>query len=111
MKKDIKSMTAEELEKELSETEAALEEISEKINRLDEEMSKVEVYSSSEKIRKCVQEKEELEKRGYQVRVFMEGLGQNPDIQRIFIEHIRFTIAHKPIDILDKKKEYAAEKD
>lgn len=55
--------------------------------------------------------KEELEKRGYQVRVFMEGLGQNPDIQRIFIEHIRFTIAHKPIDILDKKKEYAAEKD
>ena len=50
------------LEKELSETEAALEEISEKINRLDEEMSKVEVYSSSEKIRKCVQEKEELEK-------------------------------------------------
>ncbi len=55
--------------------------------------------------------KEELEKRGYQVHVFMEGLGQNPDIQRIFIEHIRFTIAHKPIDILDKKKEYAAKKD
>lgn len=55
--------------------------------------------------------KEELEKKGYQVNVFMEGLGQNPDIQRIFIDHARFMAKHKMIDIVDKKKNYAIEKD
>ena len=55
--------------------------------------------------------KEELEKKGYEVSVFMEGLGQNPDIQKIFIEHARFMAKHKMIDIVDKKKAYAVEKD
>mgnify|MGYP002228090227 CR=1 FL=1 len=54
--------------------------------------------------------KEELEKKGYEVSVFMEGLGQNPDIQKIFIEHARFMAKHKMIDIVDKKKAYAVEK-
>lgn len=54
---------------------------------------------------------EELEKKGYEVSVFMEGLGQNPDIQKIFIEHARFMAKHKMIDIVDKKKAYAVEKD
>ena len=55
--------------------------------------------------------KAELEKKGYEVSVFMEGLGQNPDIQKIFIEHARFMAKHKMIDIVDKKKAYAVEKD
>lgn len=55
--------------------------------------------------------KEELEKRGYQVDVFMEGLGQNTEIQDIFIDHARFMAKHKMINIVDKKKAYAAEKD
>lgn len=55
--------------------------------------------------------KEELEKKGFEVTVFMEGLGQNPDIQNLFIEHARFVLKHKMINIMDKKKRYAAEKD
>lgn len=55
--------------------------------------------------------KKELEDNGYKVSVLMEGLGQNPDIQDIFIEHARFAAKHKMVDIMDKKKQYAAEKD
>lgn len=55
--------------------------------------------------------KQELEKQGLLVNVFMEGLGQNPDIQNLFIEHARFAAKHKMINISDKKKRYAAEKD
>lgn len=55
--------------------------------------------------------KEELEKKGFEVTVFMEGLGENPDIQNLFIEHARFVLKHKIINIMDKKKRYAAEKD
>lgn len=55
--------------------------------------------------------KEELEKRGYEVSLFMEGLGQHPDIQDIFIRHARFMARHKKVDIVAKKKAYAIEKD
>lgn len=55
--------------------------------------------------------KEKLEAKGYQVSVLLEGLGQNPLIQDIFIEHIRFVIKHKQLDIVDKKKIYASQKD
>lgn len=55
--------------------------------------------------------KKELEDNGYEVSVLMEGLGQNPEIQNIFIEHARFVAKHKMIDIMEKKKTYATEKD
>lgn len=55
--------------------------------------------------------KQELESKGYQVTVFMEGLGQNPEIQDLFIAHARFMTKHKMINITDKKKQYAADKD
>lgn len=55
--------------------------------------------------------KDALEKEGYEVSVFMQGLGQNPDIQKLFIDHARFAAKHKMINITDKKKKYAAEKD
>lgn len=51
--------------------------------------------------------KDELEKRGYQVEVLLEGLGQNPVIQDLFIDHARFMAKHKKVDIVDKKKAYA----
>lgn len=55
--------------------------------------------------------KEALESKGYQVTVLLEGLGQNPEVQDIFIEHARFMTRHKLLDINEKKKEYAAGKD
>lgn len=55
--------------------------------------------------------KQELESAGYQVSVLMEGLGQNPEIQDIFIDHARFMTQHRLIDISDKKKAYAADKE
>lgn len=55
--------------------------------------------------------KEALENKGYEVDILMEGLGENPDIQNIFIEHARFISKYKMIDIVDKKKQYAQEKD
>lgn len=55
--------------------------------------------------------KEALEKKEYKVSVRMEGLGENPAIQQIYIDHINFIIKHKQIDIVDKKKGYANAKD
>ena len=53
--------------------------------------------------------KEELEKEGYKVDVVMEGLGQNPEIQQIYIDHIKFALHHKAIGIMAKKAKYDAE--
>lgn len=55
--------------------------------------------------------KEALEKEGFEVSVWMEGLGQNPAIQAIFIEHARFIAGHKMVNITKKKQQYAAEKE
>lgn len=55
--------------------------------------------------------KEALEKKGYQVDVHMEGLGQNPGVQQLFIDHLRFISTHKAIDITAKKRAYAVAKD
>ncbi|WP_455591099.1 sirohydrochlorin cobaltochelatase [Bacteroides sp.] len=55
--------------------------------------------------------KEALEKAGYKVNVHMEGLGQQPAIQKLFIDHARFMLNHKMVNIMDKKKRYANEKD
>lgn len=55
--------------------------------------------------------KEALEKEGYQVTVVMEGLGQVPEIQDLFIEHLHFIIKHRMVDIIQKKARYAKETD
>lgn len=55
--------------------------------------------------------KQKLEKQGLEVSLFMEGLGQNTDIQNLFIQHARFAAKHKMINIMEKKKQYAADKD
>lgn len=55
--------------------------------------------------------KQALEKEGYAVDVLMEGLGQVPAIQEIFIDHIRFMLKHRTVGIMEKKADYAAGKD
>lgn len=48
--------------------------------------------------------KEELEKQGYHVDVLMKGLGENPAIQDIIVQHARFSATHQSMDIAKKKK-------
>lgn len=45
------------------------------------------------------------------MNVRMEGLGQVPEIQEIFINHIRFMLKHRMLNIMEKKAGYAAGKD
>ena len=55
--------------------------------------------------------KEKLEAEGYTVNIRQEGLGQIPEIQDIFIEHLRFSLHHRSVGIMEKKAAYAAGKD
>ena len=50
--------------------------------------------------------KEELEKRGYKVNVYLKGLGENPAIQDLFIQHAKFASTHQRENIIVKKKKY-----
>ena len=54
--------------------------------------------------------KDSLEKAGYKVDVVMEGLGEVPQIQEIYISHIKFSLHHRAIGIMEKKAKYASEK-
>ncbi len=51
--------------------------------------------------------KNDLEAEGYTVNVYAKGLGENPAIQDLFIERIKFATTHKLLPINEKKKEYA----
>lgn len=53
--------------------------------------------------------KEQLEGEGYNVDVVMQGLGEIPQIQDLFIDHINFALKHKAIGIMEKKVKYAGE--
>lgn len=56
--------------------------------------------------------KNNLEKEGFKVsKVILEGLGQNPKIQDIYVKHIEFAMEHKPEDMSAKKVKYSNEKD
>ncbi|WP_455669412.1 sirohydrochlorin cobaltochelatase [Phocaeicola sp.] len=55
--------------------------------------------------------KNDLEAEGYTVNVYAKGLGENPAIQDLFIERIKFATTHKLLPINEKKKEYAKGKD
>ena len=52
--------------------------------------------------------KEALEAEGLQVDCRLEGLGEIPEIQDIYIEHIRYSLQHAPVDIMKQKEAYAA---
>lgn len=51
--------------------------------------------------------KEMLEKSGYKVTVNLTPLGEMEEIQNIFINNAKFLENHKPIEIIEKKKQYA----
>lgn len=55
--------------------------------------------------------KNDLEKEGYSVQVIKEGLGEVPEIQDMYINHIRFIMKNEMLDIIKKKAKYAQEKD
>ena len=51
--------------------------------------------------------KEALEKEGFQVRLHLEGLGEVPEIQEIYLSHILFLMQHRERGIMEKKKVYS----
>lgn len=55
--------------------------------------------------------KQALEAESLQVDCRLEGLGEIPEIQDIYLDHIRYSLHHAPVDIMKKKQEYAAGKD
>ena len=55
--------------------------------------------------------KEALESEGFEVTVFMEGLGQNAAIQDLYISHARHAASHRAVDLTAKKKAYATADD
>lgn len=54
-----------------------------------------------------VEWKEMLEKEGFKVQLHLEGLGQIPEVQDIFINHTRFIMDHAVMDIMAKKAIYS----
>jgi len=55
--------------------------------------------------------KEALEAEGLQVTLHIEGLGQVPEVQDIFLEHIRFSLQNKVRGIMEKKAIYSTQTD
>lgn len=53
--------------------------------------------------------REQFEKAGLHVDTHLEGLGEQPGIRALLIEHLQFAANHKEWDILDKKTELAKE--
>ena len=51
--------------------------------------------------------REMLEAKGYKVEVLMQGLGENEDVRKIYIEHIKFAMNNVHLNIMNKKTEYA----
>ena len=59
----------------------------------------------------AVEWKKALEAQGLQVGLRLEGLGEIPEIQDIYIAHIRHSLDHAPVDIMKRKEAYAAGKE
>ena len=55
--------------------------------------------------------KGQLENAGLKVELRIEGLGEIPEIQDIFIEHIRKMMQYRTRNISEKKKIYSKQKD
>lgn len=54
--------------------------------------------------------KKALEKEGFKVNLYLQGLGENPGVQNLFVAHARFVAGHKAVDMAAKKKGYATGK-
>lgn len=55
--------------------------------------------------------REALEAEGLQVQLHIEGLGEVPEIQELFLQHLRFALMHQVRGIMEKKAVYASETD
>ena len=55
--------------------------------------------------------KEALEAAGLEVTLHIEGLGEVPEIQDIFLQHIHFSLQNKVRGIMEKKAIYSAQTD
>ena len=55
--------------------------------------------------------REALEKEGLKVDVRMQGLGEIPAIQQLFIDHAQFMLKHEMVDIMKKKDKDSKDKD
>lgn len=55
--------------------------------------------------------KEQLEKEGFKVELLIEGLGEVPEIQDIYIDHIGFLLNHRLRPVMEKKNIYSHQKD
>ena len=53
--------------------------------------------------------REALEAEGLTATAVMEGLGQVPEIQDLYIDHIRFTLSHRRVSVMEKKAGYYAQ--
>ena len=51
--------------------------------------------------------KAKLEASGFIVTAVLQGLGENKAVRDIYVEHAKYSISHRPEDMLEKKKEYA----
>lgn len=50
--------------------------------------------------------KDDLQNLGYKVNLYLKGLGENPDVQNLYIAHARFAAGHKAVDMAAKKRGY-----
>lgn len=55
----------------------------------------------------AVEWREEFEKKGYEVKVLLEGLGEQIDILDIYVDHVKYTIDYKRISINEQKNIYS----
>ena len=55
--------------------------------------------------------KEQLEEQGFTVDLHIEGLGEVPEIQDIYIDHVRFLTTHRQRSVMEKKNMYSKQKD
>lgn len=53
--------------------------------------------------------RENLEKEGYKVNTVIEGLGQIPEIQDIYIDHIRQGLKERPLSAVERKAAFLKE--
>lgn len=51
--------------------------------------------------------KDDLQNLGYKVNLYLKGLGENPDVQDLYIAHARFAAGYKAVDMSAKKRGYS----
>ncbi|MGM9759933.1 MAG: sirohydrochlorin cobaltochelatase [Parabacteroides sp.] len=55
--------------------------------------------------------KEQLEAAGFEVNVQLMGLGENPGVRQLYVDHARWTAVYPTVNMAMRKKAYANEKD